>query len=286
MRIGIVCNHVLGGWCPADDFIRGSEEYVKETALEFQKMGHEVTVFHNGRHGMYSGIVYIDRQYYEGGYDYCLIVKDIEMLRFKNKKTIYYTNDVNDGNRLDPETCKKADAIVALSQYQKDYILPQATHVIGHGVDVQRYKKRVKDPNLCIYSSSPDRGLDDLIEIWKEVKRLNPSLVLEVCYDGRNEEEMDDLYRRATYWLHPCTGIELFCISGQKAIAAGCIPVFYPFMALDETIKCGVRTDKKNFALDLVLLSRDSLKRRRAQQKVNRQKVLTHEDIAKQLLSL
>jgi hypothetical protein len=42
-------------------------------------------------------------------------------------------------------------------------------------------------------------------------------------------------------WLHPCTGIELFCIAGQKAMCGGAIPVVVPCMAMSETIRCALQ---------------------------------------------
>jgi glycosyltransferase involved in cell wall biosynthesis len=67
-----------------------------------------------------------------------------------------------------------------------------------------------------------------------------------------DEETMNDLYRTSDVWCHPCTGGELFGISGVKAQAAGCIPVIIPTMALKETVKNGYFATRENYQDTLI----------------------------------
>lgn len=110
----------------------------------------------------------------------------------------------------------------------------------------------VKIPRQCLYSSSPDRGLDFLLSIWKEVEERTGAKLISTYKKDISESDMCNLYRTSQFWLHPGMGIELFCISAVKAQVAGCIPVVIPEQALAETVRYGVRTTKERFKEDLI----------------------------------
>jgi hypothetical protein len=63
---------------------------------------------------------------------------------------------------------------------------------------------------------------------------------------------MIEHYKSSEFWLHPCQGIELFCVSAVKAQVAGCIPVVVPNMALETTVKYGIKTTLENYTKDII----------------------------------
>ncbi len=82
-----------------------------------------------------------------------------------------------------------------------------------------------------------------------------------------DEDTMDEIYRTSDIWAHPCSGGELYCMTGKKAQVAGCTPVIIPTMALAETVERGFKTDQHNYAqtlievLDMKMEHRDAIRK-------------------------
>lgn len=124
-----------------------------------------------------------------------------------------------------------------------------------------------------IYSSSYDRGLSHLLEMWPDIKKEVPEATLDVYYGWKLfvqfykdnpasmvwKEKMDklmtqdgvkdhdrisqvdlvDKYKESAIWAYPTHFGEINCISGLKAQAYGCEPVVVNYAALKETVKFG-----------------------------------------------
>jgi len=251
-------------------FLGGSEEYVVETANELAKRNYEVVVYLNidqsGSYGDHNGVKYLPHSAYtENTEKRNILIAFKAVPSLLGKRNIYVTNDVNDR----AENFKEFDHVVGISNWHVDNLLGK-----GEGVKViplachhERYISSPSDkiPKLCLYSSSPDRGLNILLNIWGDVYAKTGAELM-VTYGGKftqtipgvkflgflSESEMESLYKKAQFWVHPCTGIELFCVSGYKAQIAGCIPVVIPTMALSETVKFGVKTTVQNYKEDLI----------------------------------
>jgi len=128
----------------------------------------------------------------------------------------------------------------------------------------------------CVYSSSPDRGLGRLLDLWPRVRRASPEAELCVYYgfDGwragaagkpsvlRRIDYLEhrlrlmgsegvrycgrvgqsDLARslmEARFWLYPTHFAETSCIAAMEAQAAGAFPVATRLGALPETVRWG-----------------------------------------------
>lgn len=269
MRINFLCNKVFDGWEPTDTRLGGTERGVVEWAEELVKRGHHVRVFQNGRNRQYqkhNGVFYSPRESYGKSFpiiepEACINVKSPEVDPIQ--PTIFYTNDVD----ADKQDLSKYDGVVHLSQWAKDNIPvnnPNVFHV-PHGYDDELIYPDKKIPKQCFYASSPDRGLDTLLEAWPKVYEAHPDATLLVTYGGTgpalpgvmyvgelSEEEMAEIYRTSDIWCHPCNGGELYCITGIKAQAAGCIPVIIPTMALAETVNRGFKTTKEDYTKTLI----------------------------------
>jgi len=66
----------------------------------------------------------------------------------------------------------------------------------------------VREPHSAVWSSSPDRGLHRLLEIWPDVRKKVPDAVLRVCYRFEPwyetfKEDMSKTGQRARY-IHEC----------------------------------------------------------------------------------
>lgn len=253
--ISIICNEVSGGWSPKSKRLGGTEESIVEWAKQFSKK-HEVKVYHNGEHGTYDGVKYLSRGEYEGGKGLTLNVKSSEIA--PQEKTWYFTNETDATDR----DLSKYEGVIWPSQWAKDNIPVNNKNVkvVPHGYDPKEIYPEDKIPKMCLYASSPDRGLSEVLQAWPYVHEAHPDAQLVLTY-GVEESNFDgvmamgevdaqmmaEIYRKSDIWVHPCNGGELFGITAVKAQVAGCIPVYYPTMALNETVKRGVVCTPHNF---------------------------------------
>lgn len=270
MRIDFLVNNVSGGWEPYDVRLGGTERGVIEWGEELASRGHEVTIYRNGRGNGVSektypnggSIGYYPREsYVRSKGEVCINVKSPEIP--PKVPTIFYTNDVD----ADKQDLSEYSAVIHISNWAKENIPVNNPNVfvVPHGYDDSKIMPQFKHRKQCIYTSSPDRGLDTLIRAWLTVGEQHPDATLLVTYgaDGPDipgveylgdlpEEEMDELYRSSEIWCHPASGGELQCIAGLKAQAANCIPVVIPTMALSETVRAGFfAQDDKDYASKL-----------------------------------
>jgi glycosyltransferase involved in cell wall biosynthesis len=280
MRLNFLVNEVAGGWEPTDTRLGGTEESVVRWAETLAERGHNVKVFRNGTKPGYNnhvnGVVYFPRDDYldyDGG-DICINIKSSEVP--PQEPTLYFTNETN-ASALDLNAYK---AVIWPSQWCIDNIPVNnpKTFVLPHGYDATHIYPQKKVPKQCFYASSPDRGLSTLLDVWPEVYAAHPDATLLVTYGGNidlpgvinmgecDEDTMNEIYRTSDIWCHPCSGGELFCITGKKAQVAGCIPVIIPTMALAETVERGFKTDEDHYAqslievLDMPMTMRDAIR--------------------------
>lgn len=249
MRINILCNEVYGGWEPTDKRLGGTEESVVQWAEELVRRKHNVTVYRNGKgvFHVHNGVGYTDTENYIGKGDICINIKSSDVA--PKEPTLYLTNETH-ADKLD---LSRYLGVIWPSQWAVDNILVNnKTFILPHGYDETKINfTSPKIKKQCLYASSPDRGLDTLLEIWPTIYKEHPDATLIVTYGAVptlpgviglgevDEDTMYELFNTSEYWLHPCNGGELFCMTGVKAQAAGCIPVVIPRMALAETVKHG-----------------------------------------------
>lgn len=262
--VKLVNGQPVFGWEPTDKRLGGTEESVREWAEELVKRGHSVKVYRNSRIDDHSdmlirGVNYVGTPYYKGGGDICINVKSSHIA--PKEPTLYLTNET-DADKADLSAYL---GVILPSQWAVDNItVNNKTFILPHGYDPKQIYSGEKVPKQCLYASSPDRGLDTLLRAWPSVMRAHPDATLIVTYDAQEydvegvkfveatEEEMNELYRTSDIWVHPCSGGELYGMTGVKAQAAGCWPVYFPTMALAETVKYGTKSTPETFTQDLI----------------------------------
>lgn len=256
MKISIICNPVFSGWSPLDIRLGGTERSIVEWAQAWS-IEHEVTVYKNGPELIHDGVTYLDRNKFVTG-DVTLNVKSPDY-----PYGHYFTNET-DASRLDLRPFK---SVIWPSRWAKDHIPVSNDNVwvVPHGYDPKTYYPDKKIPKSVLYSSSPDRGLDTLLDIWPDVVAIHPDAYLAVTYGAperdvpntlflgnTDEATMAELYRSSDVWCHPCNGGELFGIAAVQAQASGCVPVYFPTMALTETVKAGMKSTRDTLTSDLI----------------------------------
>lgn len=120
-----------------------------------------------------------------------------------------------------------------------------------------------------IYASSPERGLERILDAWDEIHERVPKAVLNIYYDwtlakklnpaniekwkrriaelekkgvayhgGIDQPTLHECFRKSDVWAYPTAGaVETFCITAVKAMAAGCRVVASTAGALPEIVE-------------------------------------------------
>jgi glycosyltransferase involved in cell wall biosynthesis len=260
MNISFLVNPVVDGWKPTDTRLGGTEESVVRWAEELFDRGHSVRIYQNGFVGSYNQVTYYPREEYlnrayNGWADVCINIKSPEV---SPKELTFYLTNETDATRLDLSAYK---AVIWPSKWANDNIpVNNKTVILPHGYDSEKIKPSKKISKQVLYASSPDRGLDLLLACWPSVYEAHPDANLIVTYGAPaqdipgvtflgevDEGMMNELYATSDVWAHPCSGGELYGITGIKAQASGCVPVYIPTMALAETVRHGVACDEFNF---------------------------------------
>lgn len=247
--------------------------------------------------GYYNGVRYRGLQTFEPGVRSDVFVAwrypEAADLSIRTGRMVLWLHDTDAGDRLTPARAARFEAIVVLSEWHKQHVLKvypwldeSKLVVIGNGVEVARFapdEKNRPDENIqreahrVAYTSSPDRGLDAILEhVWPLVVEQVPDAELHVYYGLQNLDILKNDYpqiaefkhklvellgtskgvvqhgrvpqdvlarelQRASVWLYPSHNFdETYCISAVEAQLAGAIPVTSNRGALAETVGSGV----------------------------------------------
>lgn len=133
-----------------------------------------------------------------------------------------------------------------------------------------------RNPRRMIWTSSPDRGLECLLDIYRRVREFVPDVELKIYYGWDNidkiierepgtfwrdvkarvvkalgqpgitwggrvsQKQLYDEYMQAGLWVYPTEFAETSCINCMDAQACGAVPVTNPFWALGQNVRHGV----------------------------------------------
>lgn len=181
--------------------IGGSETAAIKMAEEFVKLGYTVKVYNscgvNGE-GIYNGVEYylsekcdkIDCDILIGSRN-----ADLSNVNINAKKRYLWIHDVYPYN-LTKEIYNKLDGIFVLSNWHKDnvksafdFIQEDKLIVTSNGINFDRFDREIiRDPYKVVMSSSPDRYLPSLLQMWERIKKEVPEAKLNICYGFENWE--------------------------------------------------------------------------------------------------
>ena len=267
----------------------GSETAAIHMAKRLAARGHRVRVYGNpGRPGVYDGVMYLP---WEPGKpptsDVSVVWRFAPLLEWGSAKArllwVHDIHPINWHHRYAPQ----ADRVMGLSKWHcarlvKDMRLaPSHVYRTRNGIDPALFRQpESRNTHRCIYSSSPDRGLPVLLDMWPEIRRSVPDATLDVYYAwdlwreaiAAKRDEMgrylaDNLERRCRMltgvrlhggvdqatlaremcasgvWIYPTWWAETACISALEAKAAGLHIVTSRIAALEETAAGGWLVD-------------------------------------------
>lgn len=286
--IAYYCGETKFEWNPDLFKIKGfggSEEAVINLSKEWAKQGFNVTVYNScGIEPMVrEGVTYKPWWMFNGRdvWDHLILWRHPGVAEFElGAKNIYVDlHDVVSEGEFTEKRLKRIKKIFVKTKAHR-VLFPNIPDdkfaIIPNGQDNSLFTgKEERDPFLLINTSSPDRSMDVLPKLFKEVKKRVPGAKLQWAYGWNNfdqwyagdkrmmewkdkvikemeeagieslgrlpQHEVAKLYERGSILAYPSDFYEIDCISVKKAQAAGCIPVTTDFAAFDESVQHGVK---------------------------------------------
>lgn len=291
------------GNSPNTTGIGGSETAVVCMARELAKLGHKVTCYIDCPHmdGIYDGVEYLHfGKMKDVVCDVFITSRQWQVMLEQNIKArakFLWVHDIHCGQG-GPElhtAFLKLDRVLTLSQWHRDFFMsqyqflhPDTMIVTRNGIDTSRFAAPpTKIGKKLIFSSSPNRGLDTLLDVMPQIRARVPETELGIYYGfeswqsaanvynsavdkelianlrkriddtpgakyiGRtNQLELAKAFSEASVWGYPTSFTETSCISAMEAQAGGCVPVATRLAALGETVQHGVLLDGNAAAAD------------------------------------
>ena len=287
LDVAIVCGVTAEAWDPATaarDGLGGSETAVIEISRRLAALGCRVRVYCRCDHpGLYDGVEYrsMGQADAAGGCDLLIAWRNARMLETTPARVKWlWVHDTEIGWGT-PWNLALADRVLAVSEWHAEHLrkthsrMADRIEATRNGIDLSRFAANgaaPRNPHRAIYSSSPDRGLEQLLEMWPRIRVRVPDAELHVYYGfthfapegaaeyqrkvdaladrgvvahGRvNQNELAEAMLSAGVWVHPSWwGEQKFeetsCIGAMEAQAAGLHIVAGGFGALTENVKHG-----------------------------------------------
>lgn len=282
--IAYFCSQAFEEWGP--DSLKtgcgGSEEAVIHLTKRWAKMGYDVTVFNNcPQEKTVDGVKWVRWEKFNPRdiFDVLIAWRNNPFLEPKvaTKKLI----DVHDVPSLKyfPKDALRDVKLLVKSQYHRT-LFPDLDDdnfvIINNGIDMGQFSEiPEKTKNNLVWTSSLDRGLEYLLQMWPDIKKEVPDVTLDVAYgfnlfdvsargktaEGRawkakmlkllsqegvtdhgrlNSDDVAQLYLKADVWAYPTDFPEIDCITATKAMAAKCIPITTNYAVMVERNKAGI----------------------------------------------
>jgi len=294
----IICFVADGGFSPwtgssiLTSGVGGSETYIIEMARYIKQIGKfEVYVFCNTPNEnteIFEGVIYCHlNKYYEfintNYVNTCIISRFSEYLpvTFKGfSENVYLVvHDLTPSGIIIPND-NKLKNIFCLTDWHSNYLKNIFTSInniikpFNYGID-DRFKNKItqKIKNKFIYSSFPNRGLLQLLQMWPKIYEKEPSATLHIYSDVNNKwsndvepekmlqiksllnnykernnrlginyygwvnkKELADAWLSADIWFYPCTFMETFCLTALEAASSKTLAITNHLAALQDTV--------------------------------------------------
>lgn len=266
--------------------IGGSETAVVHIARLFARAGWRVDVIGSFDYleGVYEGVAYVEpkRLGATPKTDVLVVWRDPQgwRLPIEAKVRVAWLHDYLYGPNVGADLAR-FDRVLGVSQWHADLLASAYsltnTDFVPNGIELARFDKPEvkKVPFQCVWSSSPDRGLDLLLALWPKILAVEPAATLQAAYgwqgidqrirmgdegalrfkdhvmrtidglpsvtwhDRLSQDKLAEI--KCQSWMAPYMTEfgEVSCISMMENMAAGAVPVTSATGALKETVGDG-----------------------------------------------
>lgn len=169
----------------------------------------------------------------------------------------------------------KVKKIFCLTEWHRDYVweffptLKEKITYHYYGINKELFNKKEKIRNSFIYSSTANRGLLQLLEMWPKIYSRYPDATLQIFCDLENKwvntfyrekiiyikcllekykdmgishrgwvnkRTLYDTWEKSQYWFYPCTFTETFCMTALEAAISGTLAITNGKGSLENTV--------------------------------------------------
>lgn len=271
----IFCSSAYDDWGPESliNGCGGSEEAVIQLSKRLATLGWDVTVYNNcAQEKTVDGVKWVRFERFNPRDIFNILVswRNNMFLDPKVAKKKYIDlHDVPDPKHYALNDLKDVTLLVK-SQYHRTTLahLPdERFKVIPNGIDSTQFMDlSEKVVNNLVWTSSYDRGLQYLLEMWPDIRKAVPDATIDIYYGfdlfdvrlGRQGKAFKQMmlelfkqpgvtehgrvgtdvvaaaYRKADIWAYPTDFPEIDCITATKAHAAKCVPIATDFAVMKE----------------------------------------------------
>ncbi|MCA1572777.1 MAG: methyltransferase [Chloroflexi bacterium] len=293
--IAIYCGPGWEPWHPADIETRGlggSETAAVRLAECLSDMGFVVTVYGELREDTcWKNTIFRAWQKFDPldrrGALICSRIPEVADRPIAAAVRMLWAHDCDFGGRLTPARADVFDHVLVLSEWHERHVAGRYPFLadklvrIRNGIERSYFDPQPWDlrAQRVLYTSSPDRGLDVMLELWPRVREQVPGAELVHCYaavydriadrdpvigefrdrikrlakqpgvtslGSLSQPELARLMCKSRVWAHPSwmgqhasPFHETYCIGAVEAQAAGCLVVASDWGALSETVRWG-----------------------------------------------
>jgi hypothetical protein len=295
----IICFVADGGFSPwtgsniLTTGIGGSETYIIEMSRHIKKYSNfDVYVFcntPNKKDEIFEGVIYkhIDNYYKFINTNYvkhCIISRFSEYLPITfngfSENVYFVIHDLSPSGIVIPINVKLKN-IFCLTEWHVEYFIKIFPHFKNitkpfyYGIDdkFKMFKPIKKIKNKFIYSSFPNRGLLQLLQLWPIIYNKFPTSTLHIYSDINNtwsnkiepekmlliknllndyynkdnrlgiyyhgwvsKKELADAWITSDIWFYPCTFMETFCLTALEAASSRTLCITNDLAALQNTV--------------------------------------------------
>lgn len=295
-RRGEIAIYTGGAWEPWSPIdierkgLGGSETAAVRLAEQLSELGFVVTVYGEVDQMCYRDVIFRHHSVYDPEEPRLAVIASRLPEVFDRppaaKVRCLWLHDTDAGDRLTQNRADSIDHVFVLSRWHEKHVgkmypfLRDKLRRIRNGITPEYFEgEQPEREKRVLYTSSPDRGLDLLLEMWPEVLKEVPDAKLEYCYSAvydavakerpevaehaakvaemakqpgvtalgsLTQPQLAKLMRASLVWAHPSWATphnmpfhETSCIGAMEAQAAGLLPVASKWGALSETVVAG-----------------------------------------------
>lgn len=274
---------------PETQGIGGAETAVVEMSRRLAKDGWRVLVFNEPGHleGEYGGVFYLDWRRWRREEKPEVLISWRSPFFAQEKPHAQHLwlwlHDLNRGPDALKAPWASYEKVFGVSKWHANYLrqvyaIPpdvQVSHLYN-GIRPERFEgpAPVKKHWKCVYTSSPDRGVHHLLNLWPQIQAREPEAELHIFYGWNNIDaliasgdrglaeykgmvlkQLERVKGMNVYWrgklpqgelaqellsadllVYPTSFTEVFAINAVEAMAAGCYPVTSRCGALPEVM--------------------------------------------------
>lgn len=195
--IAIYTGGMWQSWSPLDierKGLGGSETAAVRLAAELSEMGYVVTVYGEVEQCCYRDVIYRHHSTFDPTVRREAVISaripELFDRPINAPHRLLWMHDTDCGDRLTERRAEPIDHVLVLSRWHHEHVrgmypfLEKKLRRIRNGVHLPYFEapEGEKRQQRVVYTSSPDRGLDIMLELWPEIHERVPDAVFAYCY--------------------------------------------------------------------------------------------------------